>query len=225
MTEIRALVLKDLQVHWRAAGALLLGWPIGIRAMVFIQQAAPEADPRTLPLIVTLLSLLLFVAVTTGLATMLVERERTKETFAWLRTLPISDVHIVAAKYATGLLFHMVGWIAWWVTLGRVAPSLTLAQAISVWCLTLVAGSLALFSRLAASGRVAAASPVVLFAVGLVAGAQLSRSPSTAVRASGWWNGSWEHVFVWAACSAVYVLLVALAYVRFHAEDARALID
>jgi hypothetical protein len=32
-------------------------------------------------------------------------------------------------------------------------------------------------------------------------------------------------VFVWAACGAVYVLLVALAYVRFHAEDARALID
>jgi hypothetical protein len=109
--------------------------------------------------------------------------------------------------------------------LGNLAPSLTLAQAVSVWCLTLVAGSLALFSRLAASGRLAAAPPVALFAVGLAAGAQLSRSPSTAGRASEWWSGSWEHVFVWAACGAIYALLVALAYVRFHADDARALID
>jgi len=225
MAAIRALVLKDLQVHWRAAGALLLGWPIGIRALIFSQQLGPDADPRAVPLVVTLLSLPLFVAVTAGLATMLVERERTKETFAWLRALPLSDAHIVAAKCATAFLFHIFGWIAWWVVLGSLAPSLTVVQAISVWCLTLVAGSVALCSRLAASGRLAAASPVVLLAVGLLAGAPLSRSPSAAARASEWWNGSWEHVVVWTACGAVYALLVALAHARFHADDAQALVD
>ena len=227
MTEIRALVWKDLQVHWRTAGALLLGWPVGIRLLVFIQQTAPNADPSAQPLVVTLLSLPLFVAVTSGLATMLVERERTKETFAWLRTLPVSDAHIVAAKCATGLVFHMVGWIAWWVVLGNlVAPALTPMQAISVWCVTLIAGSVALVSQLAAAaGRLAAASPVALFALGLLATATLGRSPSAIAHTGAWWDGSWEHVCLWAACAALYPLLVALAYVRFHADDAQALIE
>ena len=140
--------------------------------------------------------------------------------------MPVSDAHIVAAKCATGLLFHLFGWIAWWVVLGNLAPSLTLRQAISVWCLTLVAGSLALISQLAtSSGRLAAASPVALFALGLLVGAPLSRSPSAIACAREWWKGSWEHVFVWAACGAIYALLVALAYVRFHAHDAQALAD
>jgi ABC-type Na+ efflux pump permease subunit len=225
MTEIRALVLKDLQVHGRPAGALLLGWPVGIRILIYIQQLAPEHDPRALPLVVTLLSLPLFVAVTTGLATMLVDRERAKGTFAWVRTLPVSDAHIVAAKCATGLLFHMVGWVAWWVVLGSVAPSLTLVQATSVWCLTLVAGSLALTTQLAVSGRLAAASPLVLFALGLLAGAPFRRSPTAILRASEWWNGTWEHVFLWTACSIIYALLVALAYARFHGHDAQKLVE
>ena len=225
MTEIRALVLKDLQVHWRAAATLLLGWPAGIRVLVYIQQLAPDHDPRALPLVVTLLSLPLFLAVTTGLATMLADRERMKGTFAWVRTLPVSDVHIVAAKCATGLLFHMAGWIAWWGTLGHVAPSLTVMQAISVWSLTLVAGSLTLTIRLVTSGRLAAASPVALFALGLLAGAPLRRSPSAILRVSEWWHGSWQHVFVWVACGTIYAVLVVLAYLRFHAHDAQSLVE
>ncbi len=222
MTQIRTLVWKDLQVHWRVAGPLILGWPVGIRMLAFIRQAAPDADPRSLPLVVTVLSVPLFVAVSSGLATMLVEQERTKETFAWLRTLPVSDLQIVIAKCATGLVFHVCGSFAWWAVLGGMTPSLTLPQAASVWCLTLVVGGISLLSQLATSGRLAVAAPIALLALGLLAGAPLSRSPSAALRIIEWWQGTWGHVVLWAACAVVYALLVGLAYARFHAADTEA---
>src|SRR5688500_4818645 len=105
MNQIRALVWKDLQVHWRAAALLLVGWPVGVRLLVLIVQAAPDSAGSGLPIVVTMVSLFLFMAAAAGLATMLVERERSKETFAWVRTLPVSDAHIVTGKWVTGLVF------------------------------------------------------------------------------------------------------------------------
>jgi len=225
MHQIRALVWKDLQMHWRAAGLLLLGWPIGVRLLVLIPHTSPGANPAALLVEVTMVSLLLFVAVAVGLATTLVERERTKETFAWLRTLPVSDAHIVAGKCATGLVFHVVGFAAWWVVLGRIAPALTVPQVMSVWCVTAVIASVPLVSQIASSGRLVAVAPVTVLALGLLAGPMLGRWPSAAAQATRAWNGSLEHLLIWMGCLAMYLLLAAVAYWRFHADDTHVLVD
>jgi hypothetical protein len=225
MDQIRALVWKDLQVHWRAAGLLLSGWPIGVRLLMLIPQTSPDANPAALPAVVTMASLLLFVAVSAGLATTLVERERTKETFAWLRTLPVCDAHIVAGKCATGLVFHVFGFAAWWTVLGRFAPALTVPQAISVWCVTAVIGSVPLVSQIASSGRLAGAAPVAVLVLGLVAGSALGRWPEASVQAIRALNGSWEHPLIWIGCLGLYAALAAVAYWRFHTNDTDVLID
>jgi ABC-type Na+ efflux pump permease subunit len=225
MDQIRALVWKDLRVHWRAAALLLAGWPIGVRVLVLLIQASPDAGGPGLSVVVTMASLLLFVAVAAGLATMLVERERSQETFAWLRTLPVSDAHIVIGKCMAGLVFHAAGYAVWWMVVGPLAPALTVPQAVSVWCVTAVIGSVPLVSLIASSGRLAPAAPVAVLALGMLAWPVLSRSPGAAAAAIDVWRGSWAHPLLWMGCLAAYALLMTVAYWRFHAEDTDVLID
>jgi len=219
MHQIRALVWKDLQVHWRAAALLLAGWPIGVRLLVRIVQASPDAGGPGVPIVVTMVSLFLFVAVAAGLATVLVERERSKDTFAWLRTLPVCDAHIVTGKCVTGLVFHAAGYAAWWMVVGPLAPALTVPQAVSVWCVTAVIGSVPLVGQIASSGRLAPAAPVAVLALCLLAWPALSRSPAAAAGAIDAWRGSWAHPLLWMGCVAAYALLAGVAYWRFHAND------
>jgi ABC-type Na+ efflux pump permease subunit len=225
MESIRALVWKDLQVHWRGAGLLLLVWPLAVRLLALIPSTSQGFDKGTLPTIVTTISLLLVVAVSAGLATMLVERERSKETFAWLRSLPVSDAHIVAGKCVTGLAFHLVGFATWWLVLRSLAPPLTVLQAITVWNVTGVIASVALASRIASSGRLAPAAPLAILVLGLLAGPALGRWQGTSARALGAWNGFWEHPLIWITCLALHALLGAVAYWRFHACETHVLAE
>jgi hypothetical protein len=219
MEQIRALVWKDLQVHWRGAGSLLLGWPVGVRLLVLIPQTSQDVDRGALQVIVTTTSLLLFVAASAGMATMLVERERSRETLAWLRTLPVSDAHIVAGKCVTGLIFHGVGFAAWWLALGQLAPPLTVPQAITVWSVTAVIGSIALVSQMAPT------APAGLLAVAVLAGAMFGRWPALMSRAVEVWHGSWRQVPLWAACLTTCAVLFACAWWRLRAHDAQTLVD
>lgn len=225
MTQIRALVWKDLQVHWRAAGLLLAGWPIGVRLLVSVVPPSQDAGGPPLPMVVAMVSLFLFLAITAGLATTLVERERTKETFAWLRTLPVSDTHIVLAKCATGFVLHACGWVAWWAVLWDVAPAVTLPQAASLWWLTLVVGLVPLACQLAIPGRLALASPVVLLGLALLAAVPLQRSPAVWLSVIDLWRGSWGHLLLSACCVAAYALIAAAACLCFHAADTRVLVE
>jgi ABC-type Na+ efflux pump permease subunit len=225
MREIRALVWKDLTVHGWPAGLLLAGWPVGVRLLVLVPQTSGDVHPDALPSIVTAISLLMFLAVSAGLAAMLVERERSKDTFAWLRTLPVSDVHIVGGKWVIALIFHVGGAAIWWVVLGRLAPPLAVPQIISIGCAMAVIASLALASQIASAGRLAPAVPVAALTLGSLMAPVLSRRPGVAARALELWHGSWQHAWFWAGCLAVSALLLVIACWRFRAQETHALAD
>jgi ABC-type Na+ efflux pump permease subunit len=223
MRQIRALVWKDLKVHGWPAGLLLVGWPVALRALVLVPQTSGNVHPGALPSIVAATSVLFFLAVSTGLATMLVERDRSRETFAWLRTLPVSDAHIVAGTWLSALIFHVAGATSWWVVLGRLAPPLTVPQFISVCGALAVVASLALASQIAASGRLVLGAPIA--ALALLMAPVLGRGPTPAARMIELWNGSWEHAWFWAGCLAVSALLAAIACWRLRAQETHALAD
>lgn len=101
---VRVLLLKDLRLHGRGV-ALIQAAAV---ALVWIMLALRPADMgRQVGLLFNVNFLL------TGLwGEWLVSREKTKGTFGWLRSLPIADRDLVAAKFAGAALYALVLWAA-----------------------------------------------------------------------------------------------------------------
>lgn len=108
MRQIRALVWKDIRIHWRTIPPMMLALPVGVQLVLQMQRAgATEGSPSAAR--AAMLIVMMVVPVAVAVAAWLIERERSRETFAWLRTLPVSDAQIVASKFISCLVFYVMG--------------------------------------------------------------------------------------------------------------------
>lgn len=117
-----ALAKKDLRLHGRAVmlsqiGLVLLIW--------MFTRTEPDAHGRNLPLVinVNLIACALW-------AEWLIAREKARETFAWLRTLPVSDRDLVVTKFA---LAAAMSWSTWALTSGLLWRSLFVPDRTGLW--------------------------------------------------------------------------------------------
>lgn len=133
-----ALVAKDLQIHGRAIAAAQV-FVVGLPALAFHLRPAEPSAQMSLVLNVNLIVAALW-------GEWLISREKTKGTLAWLRTLPVSDTEIVAAKWlvsascifaswtSTTLIFF-APWVAThWVAWGTLALGLILFGSLGLAC-------------------------------------------------------------------------------------------
>lgn len=219
MNQVPALVWKDVLIHWRTAGALVVGWPVFLRLLLLMNPGDPSAT-RPLAGLTTLLSVGTVTPIGMAMATWLVEQERTKETFAWLRALPVSDAHIVLSKFATVLVFYLLGGAAWLLVLGGVGPAMSVSQFLSAWSVAFMLACLALLFQFISTSRFGATTPALLVVLVFLAGQPISRSPDTVAAISRWWGDPWGHVWLWSGCLATEAVVIWIAWLRFRAQDA-----
>lgn len=219
MTQILTLVWKDVLIHWRAAGALVVGWPMGLRLLMLMNPVDASAA-RPLAGVTALLSAGTVTPIGMALAAWLVEQERTKETFVWLRVLPLSDAHIVLSKFATVLAFYVLGGAAWLVFLGDVGPAMSVAQFLSAWAVAFGLASLALLFQFISTSRFGTATPALLVFLVFLAALPVSRSPDAVATLARWWGHPWAHAWFWSGGLATEAVVVWLAWLRFRSQDA-----
>lgn len=100
---LRALMVKDLRLHRRELAFAFAAW-FGLCALwAYSRRGRPES---------TMLQVFFVNALASAFwGEWLVSREKTTGTFAWLRTLPISDSDLVASKFASQALWCSALWI------------------------------------------------------------------------------------------------------------------
>jgi ABC-type Na+ efflux pump permease subunit len=155
------------------------------------------------------------------MATWLVEHERTKETFAWLRVLPVSDSHIVLSKFIAVLVFYVVGGAAWLLVLGGVGPVLSVPQFVTAWLVAFVFASVALLFQFVSSSRVGASAPALLVFLALLAGQPITQSPHAVATLVRWWHDPVAQIWMWLACLAIEAVVVWTTCRGFRSQDAQ----
>ena len=219
MNQILTLVWKDLLIHWRMAGALVVGWPIGLRLLMLM---SPEDSSAARPLagVTAMLSVGTVTPIGMAMASWLVEQERTKETFAWLRALPLSDAHIVLSKFAIVFAFYVLGGVAWLLALGNVGPAMSAPQFLSAWAVAFVLASLALLFQFISTSRFGTTTPALFVFLVFLAALPVSRSPDAVATVARWWGDPWSHAWIWSGCLATEVVVVWISWFRFRSQDA-----
>jgi ABC-type Na+ efflux pump permease subunit len=225
MNQIRALLWKDLRLHARFAATYLIAWPIVMRLAIQAQHAMGLSKVQSVAsaLISTAISFSSVLAI--FLAQALIERERGKATFAWIRTLPASDFHIVIAKFAAVLAFGLVHGAGWWMAMLGAGVELSPWQALSAWLVWWAFAGVALFFQVLLSGRLAGGMPALLVLGAIGVAFQVSRSPDAVLRMTQVWNDPYAHIGIWVSCVAVEACAVAATYARFHTQDSGSLAE
>ena len=225
MNQVCALVWKDLRVHARSIVLHLLGWTFAMRALVQVQHGLGVAKSQSLASMVVHTSIPLFPLFAIASAQWLIERERGKETFAWVRTLPVSDLHIVLAKFGAMWAVCVIVGVGWRIATLGVDIGLAPWQLASSWLIWWTFAGIALFCQLMFSGRMAGVTPAFLYFI--VAGIVLfvGRSPDARVRAMAIWNNPWAHFWLWGACVAVEGVAVLGTYRLFRSRDSHSLVE
>ena len=162
--------------------------------------------------------------IVTGVAVSLIERERSRETFAWLRTLPVSDWHVVLSKFVAAFVFCLALGVAWLLALWDLGPILTLPQFVSAWCVTFLMASFAILCQIVFSGRVAVMWPMLVVFLVLIVAQPITSSTPSFERMLALWRDPATHVWVWPVCVGVEALMVAAAYASFHSRDTHSLV-
>ena len=135
-----ALAKKDLRLHGRAVALTQVGL---VLFLWMLTRNAPDAHGRNLPLVIN------FNLIACALwGEWLIAREKSKETFAWLRTLPVSDRDIVITKFA---LAAAMSWSMWMLTSGLLLRPLFLPDRPGLWFV--LATGIAAFSGLIVASR------------------------------------------------------------------------
>jgi ABC-type transport system involved in multi-copper enzyme maturation permease subunit len=225
MNQVWALVRKDLQIHARSIAVQLLGWTFLMRVLVQAQHALGLTKGQSLASMVISGSLGIFPLFAICSAQWLIERERGKETFAWIRALPVSDLHVVLAKFGGILAIGLIGGLGWRIATLGIDLGLTRWQLASSWMIWWAFAGVALFCQLMFSGRLAGVTPAFLYFV--VAGFAffVSRSPEASARVTTTWNDPWAHVWLWGACVGVEGVAVLATYRLFHSRDSQSLVE
>ena len=166
----------------------------------------------------------LVVPVAVAIAAWVIERERSRETFAWLRTLPVSDAQIVASKFISCLVFYLMGGAGWALFFRGVGLDLTVYQFVSVWFGSLLVAGFALLCQLLFTGRLANASPsFVMLVVAWFAVRPIEQSGAATAHVIRWWSDPVSHAWFWIACVVLLATFTWLSYLRFHCQEANEL--
>ena len=111
--QLGALLLKDLQLHG-AATALAIG------GLVLVTMSTGNAFPERLAAFhVVFVFNLNFIMAPLLWGDWLISRERSKQTFAWLRTMPVDDRVLAGSKFIAAAA---AGILCWCLTSALIAP-------------------------------------------------------------------------------------------------------
>jgi hypothetical protein len=219
MRRLFALLVKDFWLHWRSVTLFCVG--LVLLALVLSWVLPPLEQPGLrLPPPITVPLALTFVM---SCVTWLVDRERSRETFALLRVLPVSDLCIVGSKYLAYLLMQAFG-LAVVLLLAPVSAYLTPLQVVTTFMGLLMFGSLTLTAQLSFTHRKAAAAPLVLLLLAAIAVLRLGRSGDAVRLVASRWHEPWLHVSLWVASIALVALCVVVAWLRVRSQDTSELI-
>ena len=219
MRQLIALVSKDCLLHWRSVALFCVGFIALAHALMWILPPLPQPG-LALPPVLTVPAVLSFVMTC---VTWLVDRERSRETFALLRALPLSDFHIVGSKYLTYVLMQLAG-LAFVLVTTPVGTYLSPLQVATTFMGILAFASLCLAAQLSFSHRKAAVAPVVLLLLLAVGAARLGQSHAIVRELVRRWREPWLHVSLWAVCLAVMVVCLLAACLRIRSQDTQDLI-
>ena len=217
MRMLLALVHKDLLLHGLGVVAYSVGFPL---AALGLRWLLAPLNKDAAPMTAAVPMALYFVLICAG---WLVERERSRETFALLRALPISDLQIVAAKFLAYCIMQVVGFAGALVVL-PVGRFVTPVQLVTVFLTMLAFGCLVLAVHMSFSGKRALVAPFVLIGVMVVAAARLAREPRLVADFSRLWGEPWVHAVVWVGALATAAGLVWVTYLRMRSQDTQDLI-
>jgi hypothetical protein len=171
MKTVTALVRKDLLLHWR--GMVLLSVGMGAFVVLLLWLFPPRERQGVVP--VGLLAML--VNFNLAFATWLVDRERSRETFALLRAMPVSDRAIVTSKFITHGLLGVTGFGVMLAVYPRLLGILTPPAVVTLLITFLMFGALVVGLRLCLPERPGTIAPLVVLLVLAIVGARLSQEP------------------------------------------------
>ena len=219
MRQVIALVTKDCLLHGRSVALFCVGFLALAHALLWVLPPLPQPGVA-LPPALTVPAVLSFVVTC---VTWLVDRERSRETFALLRALPLSDLHIVGSKYLVYVLMQLAG-LAFVLVTTPVGKYLSPIQVATTFMGILAFASLCLAAQLSFSHRKAAVAPVILLVVVAAGATRLGQSHNIVRELTRRWRDPWLHVSVWAICLAVMLVCLAATYLRFRSQDTQDLI-
>ena len=219
MRPLIALVTKDCLLHWRSVALFCVGFTVLAQALMWILPPLPQPG-LALPPALTVPAVLSFVMTC---VTWLVDRERSRETFALLRALPLSDLHIVGSKYLTYVLMQLAG-LAFVLVTAPVGAYLSPIQVATAFMGILAFASLCLAAQLSFSHRKAGVAPVILLLVLAGGASRVGHSHAIARELVHRWREPWFHVSLWAVCLAVVLACLVATCLRFRRQDTQDLI-
>jgi len=217
--QLIALVRKDWMLHWRSVAAFCVGFIALAHALTWLLPPLPQPG-LALPPVVTVPVALSFVLTC---VTWLVERERSRETFALLRALPVSDLQIVGSKYLAYVLMQLAG-LAFVLVTTPVGAYLSPMQVVTTFMGILTFASLCLAAQLSFTHRKAGVAPVILLLVVAVGAARLGQSHAIVSQLVSRWRQPWLHASLWAVCVTVTAGCLIAAYLRVRSQDTEDLI-
>jgi hypothetical protein len=199
---MRTFLAKDARLHGRAASAVIVGTLIFLATLVFF---IPQGVGPRVALVFNINFLLALLW-----SEWLITRERSKRTFAWLRTLPIDDRALAGSKFVASAGLSGLFWVLsialfareFWRPVGTWIVLLTLVLAF---------GGLAIAAKWRFSWRVGHIGPLVVFAAPLllfmaIAGDGTDRRDAVMAL----WNAPWGRSVVSVSVFLFYVAIVII---------------
>ncbi len=193
------LLAKDLRLHGLP---LLLTIGVVLAACAGVMQFAPNRGP--IPGFVFNVNMFFSILMSEWLIT----RERSKRSFAWLRSLPVDDRAVAAAKF---LYAGMVSAVVWTVSSALFAPVLwsRWSTGLVLQCSLLVLGALLIGARWRTNWRYAHGVALAVFAGPILIFLALV-GEDTARRAAlvAWWNAPYGPPLAAAGLLLMYVSII-----------------
>jgi hypothetical protein len=217
MRAVLTLARKDLLLHGRGVVAYTVGYAAAAWALLWL---LPPVGGRDTPPAIIFPIALYFVLVCSG---WLAERERSRETFALLRALPVSDLAIVGSKFAAYFGMQLFAF-AVALAASPLTRFATAVQLVTIFAVMYAFGGLVLAVQLCFSARRAVAGPLLVMVAATLAGARIARAPGLVADVVRLWADPWVHAGVWAGCGAVTVAMIAIAWLRVRSQDTQDLV-
>ncbi len=133
--QLGALLLKDLQLHG-------LAMALAIGGLVLVTMSTANALPERLAAFhIVLVFNLNFILAALVWSDWLISRERSKRTFAWLRTMPVDDRVLAGSKF---IAVGAAGILCWCLTSALIAPEFRPSPAtwLALQCVLLLLGAI-----------------------------------------------------------------------------------
>lgn len=213
---LMALLAKDLRLHGLP---LLLLFGVVVAACAGVMQFAPNREP--IPGFVFNVNMLFSILMSEWLIT----RERSKRSFAWLRSLPVDDRAVAASKFLYAAAASVVLWTA---SSALFAPGLwsPWSTGLVLQCSLLVLGALLIGARWRTNWRYAPMAALIVF-VGPILIFLALMGEGTARRAilAALWNAPYGPPLAAGGLLLVYISIVWSTVLWIERADTHQLVD